>query len=271
MYENFVETTKRALQVFYGVNPQIKESHGLSHALAVHSHSSNAINCTSPPLSPRISMEIQLASLLHDVDDHKYFPEHHNDDGDENYRPHHNADQIMSSIGGALTLESRTRILHMISWVSCSSNGNSIPPSLKTSSASQYHLLIPRWSDRLEAVGACGVVRCYRYSMERSLPLSSSSSPRASNVEEVWKLTTPERFRAYRASGGESSDMISHYYDKLLHVARPPRDIVRNDYLEAMGMESADELVEVCLRFGRTGVVDVAYIEGLADVLLLLE
>ena len=57
--------------------------------------------------------------------------------------------------------------------------------------------------------------------------------------------------------------MISHYYDKLLHVARPPPEIVRNKYLEDMAKDSSKELVEVCLRFGETGVVDEDYILSL--------
>jgi uncharacterized protein len=57
--------------------------------------------------------------------------------------------------------------------------------------------------------------------------------------------------------------MISHYYDKLLHIARPPRNIVRNPYLEEMAQKSSTALVEVCLRFGQTGVVDEEYILGL--------
>lgn len=270
MCANFIDSTKGALKVFYKNNPQIKESHGLSHVLAVHAHSSKAIECISPPLSPDTSMEIQLASLLHDVDDHKYFPDPHQDsqnddtDTDAEYRLYPNATHIMSSLGG-LPPRSCTRILRMISWVSCSSNGNSVPPSIQA--CSHYHLLIPRWSDRLEAIGARGVVRSYRYNREHALPLSSPSSPRASDVEEVWKLAPPERFELYQASGGESEDMISHYYDKLLHVAKPPQDSVRNGYLERMGRESADALIEVCLRFGRTGLVDIGYIEGLADEL----
>ena len=57
--------------------------------------------------------------------------------------------------------------------------------------------------------------------------------------------------------------MISHYYDKLLHIARPPPSIVCNPYLEKMAEQSSSELVEVCLRFGKTGVVDEDYIRGL--------
>jgi uncharacterized protein len=83
-------------------------------------------------------------------------------------------------------------------------------------------------------------------------------------VDEVWQLATPERFDAYRTSGGHSEDMISHYYDKLLHVACPPKEMVRNAYLEQMAQDSSEALMEVCLRFGRTGVIDHDYIQQVA-------
>ena len=55
--------------------------------------------------------------------------------------------------------------------------------------------------------------------------------------------------------------MLGHYYDKLFHVACPPKQIVRNEYLEAKLQDSAKELVEVCLRYGKTGIVDEDYIK----------
>jgi uncharacterized protein len=154
-------------------------------------------------------------------------------------------------------------VLQMISWVSCSKNGNRVPSSIKTSG--DYHLLIPRWADRLEAVGAVGVVRCFQYNQEHDLPLCSETSPQAQSVDEVWQRATPERFDAYLTSGGHSEDMISHYYDKLLHVACPPKEIVQNAYLEQMAQDSSEALMEVCLRFGRSnGVIDHDYIQQVA-------
>jgi uncharacterized protein len=161
--------------------------------------------------------------------------------------------------------ESQNRIIDMIKLVSCSENGNSVPRYVSESNA--YHILIPRWSDRLEAVGANGVVRCYQFTNEQSQPMSSTTSPRAKSQDEVWKYATPERFEAYQ-NGGNSDDMISHYYDKLLHIARPPKGIVNNEYLEAMAEESAKELIEVCIRFGKTGVVDEDHIQDLSKELL---
>jgi uncharacterized protein len=58
--------------------------------------------------------------------------------------------------------------------------------------------------------------------------------------------------------------MISHYYDKLLHLACPPKEIVRNPYLEDQARESSKELVEMCIRFGKTGEVDEDYVREVA-------
>jgi uncharacterized protein len=234
---------------------------------------------------PRTRMEILVAALLHDVDDHKYFP-HHSDH--ENARrilllaseaaaaraaaPSAHCSQVGSSSSSLssssppsqlllLLQDSIPNILYMISLVGCTENGNRIPAGIEP------FLLIPRWADRLEAVGKVGVVRCYLYNRERNLPLiSPQHSPRPTSVGEVWAHATPERFEAYQSRDHSSADMISHYYDKLLHVARPPPEIVQNPYLERMAETVASkELVEVCLRYGKEGIVDEGYIRELAE------
>jgi uncharacterized protein len=201
-------------------------------------------------------MEVQVACLLHQVDDSKYFLTHM-----MNYE---NAHAILSAIR-MIDTESCTQILKMIDLVSCSKNGNNVPDSIVQSR--DYHLLIPRWADRLEAVGPIGVVRCYQYSMEHSRPLSSETSPRATSPAEVWNYATPERFDAYIQASSSSSDMISHYYDKLLHIACPPPEFVRNSYLEEQARESSKELVGMCIRFGRTGTVDIDFVKAIAEKL----
>jgi uncharacterized protein len=238
-------------QFYQEHSDRIKESHGLTHVLAVFHHTEQAIDCHDPLIQPEVAMQIKVAALLHDVDDHKYFPNH------DNYE---NARALIDKAN--LPTTSVDLVLQMIQLVSCSANGNHVPKSIVESG--DYHLLIPRWSDRLEAVGRIGVVRCYQFNQEHGCPLSSPQSPLAQTSEQVWDMATPDRFQAYQERGGTSEDMISHYYDKLLHVARPPKDIVRNAYLENQAEESAKELVEVCIRYGKTGIVDEEYIRTIA-------
>ena len=183
----------------------------------------------------KVTLAIRLAALLHDVDDHKYFPT--TSTSPESYQ---NARAIMASLGAAMNTpetqqlvtttieEIKEFVIIMIDLVSCSTHGNSVPEYIVQGSL--FHYLIPRWSDRLEAVGVIGVVRCYQYNKAKKQPLYGPLSPRATSVEEVWRLATPDMLEDYISRGGTSNDMISHYYDKLLHIARPPKQLVQNRY-----------------------------------------
>jgi uncharacterized protein len=271
-YQQLSDRILKSTQIFYDDNPQIQCSHGWHHACAVFRHACRAVACldhgddsttettttttrTTTKLSDKQAMEIQMAALLHDVDDHKYFPTTNNDNNFENAR------RILKQAAAEMDTDSIESILYMISLVSCSRNGNSIPRHIMEEQS--FHWLIPRWSDRVEAVGKIGVVRCYQYNNEHGHALCSPTSPKPTTVEEVWALVTPERFENYQRTG-HSDDMISHYYDKLLHICQPPnKDVVRNSYLEQALEESSRELVELCLRYGKTGKVDEDYIQQL--------
>jgi uncharacterized protein len=206
----FTEKVLQSVHSFYRQHTEIKSSHGIDHILRVYQHTMQAIQCQTPPLSSVASMEIQMAALLHDADDTKYFPQH---------AAYENAREILGA--AHIPEPSCERVVRMISLVSCSKNGNNVPEDIKE--REEYSLLIPRWADRLEAVGAVGLVRCFQYNQEHGSPMSSPTSPRAQTEADVWKYATPARFHAYtsadstgRSTGGSSDDMISHYYDKLL-------------------------------------------------------
>jgi uncharacterized protein len=255
------KATQEVLQLvrhFYQEHTEIKISHGLPHVLRVYEHASEAIAAQEPSLTTQEATEVKVAALLHDVDDGKYFPKHQN---------YENAREILHQCDRSSGMDEArvATILDMVAWVSCSKNGNRVPDSIVQSG--KYFQLIPRWADRLEAVGAIGVVRCFQYNQENERPLQSPSSPRAQTEAHVWELATPDRFENYLGDDADklADDMISHYYDKLLHVARPPPGIVRNAYLEKAACTSAQDLVEVCLRFGRSGSVDLAHIEQVAS------
>ncbi|KAG7340766.1 hypothetical protein IV203_024309 [Nitzschia inconspicua] len=227
-------------QQFYNEHRHlIKESHGWRHARKVYEHACHALQSCHQQLEATACLEIQMAALLHDVDDSKYFD-----------RP-------------KTCKDLRKRYPNAVHILRLASVAESSVASILFMIDQSYHWLIPRWADRIEAVGARGVWRCHQYNQEHGAPLSSSQSPRPTTFDELWSYATPERFEEYQQRGGSSNDMISHYYDKLLHVACPPKDIVRNSYLEQQLQFSATELIEVCLQYGCTGVVDEDYIQSL--------
>ena len=149
--------------------------------------------------------------------------------------------------------------LKMIDLVSCSANGNSCPEAC----TAEPELLWPRWADRLEAAGEIGVARCYMHNLAANEPLDvAGSTPRPATEAEAWALATEERFALYQSSGGHSDSMIDHYFDKLLQVAKPPKAIVRNAYLEEAAVAGAQPLLDVVLAYGATGKVPVEKIEA---------
>ena len=85
----------------------------------------------------------------------------------------------------------------MISHVSASVNGNKVPPC----AFEKPWFLWPRWSDRLEAIGTIGMVRCYQYNMEQGAPLCAERTPRPQSVEEVWQNVKEQRFEDYQKTG----------------------------------------------------------------------
>jgi len=132
----------------------------------------------------------------------------------------------------------------MVSIVSASKNGDRIPEEIKD----KEWMLIPRYADRIEAIGIIGVERCYTYTKNVSkLPLYLESSPKPSTEEEIWKYATQERYNAY---SGKSVSMIDHYYDKLLRLSTFP---IRNRYFDSECEKRRRPLIEFLLYFGRTG------------------
>ena len=80
-------------------------------------------------------------------------------------------------------------------------------------------------------------------------------TPRPQSEEELWKEVSPERFQAYQSSGGKSASMIDHYYDKLLQIAFFDKELIQNDFLCSEASKRVQPLVNLCLEYGKTGVV----------------
>ena len=118
-------------------------------------------------LTHDLVLTLKLAALLHEADDHKYF------------KNSKNASNILEEVIPAD--DSKAKILsdveEMISYVSASVNGNTVP----SIALSNPTFLWPRFCDRLEAIGGIGVVgavRCYQYNRETTTPLMLDTTPR---------------------------------------------------------------------------------------------
>jgi uncharacterized protein len=209
---------------------RIDKGHGLDHALAVLKHAERALAVELEPSADE-RLAVRLAALLHDVDDRKFFASTDLD----------NARAICAAVAPRQP-DVQALALRMIALVSCSKNGNTlVEPSW---------LLIPRWADRLEALGAIGIYRCYVYTLHVGRPLLTDATELPASEQDLERLAPPERFAQYVQLRGQvgSSSFVDHFYDKLLHIAVLP---TRNAYLLRKAAERRRVMINFLLRLDR--------------------
>jgi uncharacterized protein len=203
----------------------VDRCHGIDHALTVRAHAQRA--CNFVMLGPAQVAAIELAALLHDADDRKFFSISVDLD---------NAKAICRQVAPHLEVD----VIRMISRVSFSKNGNTIDPALPA------WLLIPRWCDRIEATGKIGIWRCYVFSMESGRPLMSPEDRLPRSREELEELASPERYEIYlKTKGTCSTSFIGHFYDKILHLSVQ----TGNPYIDGRLTEGREEIVQFLLAF----------------------
>jgi uncharacterized protein len=204
----------------------IGDDHGYVHVLNVLDNILKALECDKV-LDWNKKFAIVLATLLHDADDRKLF-------GKVTGYP--NAKKILAEIKVVGDME--TLVLEMISYVSASSAGNTvIEPRWK---------LLPRDSDRIEAIGRIGFQRMYEYMSIKRQPLVLPTTPLPSTIEELEKIAPPERLQQYVNGGGVSVSMIEHFYDKIYHIHRLES---QNSYLMEKAKERHNILTEMMMSF----------------------
>jgi uncharacterized protein len=177
-------------------------SHGIEHVLNVLHHAQRAIisyeESTKSRLSYRKKSIIELACILHDIDDKKYFAT----------TDHANARYVLADLFDQNHID---MIIECIELVATSVNGNRIDPNIP------LWLYIPRFADRLEAMGPNGIKRCLDYNHATNQPMRTESTPLPTTLEQVQAHAIPERFQDY-CNGKRSASVIDHFYDKLLHL-----------------------------------------------------
>jgi len=185
-----------------------------------------------------------LATALHDVDDAKFFPDNHN---------YENARMFLKETG--LKDDEVALVIEMISCVSSSVNGDSVPEKAKK----HEWFLFPRYVDRLDAIGLTGIHRCITYAINKGNPFYLNQTPRVKTEEELWKIATLERYQKYN---GKSPSVIDHFYDKLLRLADFETD---SEYIQSQKKESKQVMIKFVLEFGQGKIK--TFSDGLSFVL----
>ena len=156
---------------------------------------------------------VQLASLLHDVDDIKLVDSNSN-----------NAYEFMKS--QKLDEETISKVLYIIENQSFK---KSIKSSIKLNSK---EAMIVQDADRLDAIGALGIARAFAYG--------------GSNKKQIYnpeiKIIKYETEKQYTNNNGTS---INHFYEKLLKL----KDLMNTDTAKKMAKHRHDFMEEFLAEF----------------------
>ena len=126
-------------------------------------------------------------------------------------------------------------------------------------------LLWLRYCNRLEKIGTKGVIAMYHKSIEQLWKLHvPGKTPRPRTEEQVWKIATRERFWNWHKFG-RSQSMMDHYFDKFLNYAKFEDGEIpcTSKYLLEESDKRRKPLLEICLKYGKTGEVPMDHIKDL--------
>ena len=173
-------TFDRALDFIRALIPDDPTGHGAFHARRVAR--------TARFLAEREGADAdvaELAALLHDADDPKLFP-----GNGENLK---NACRFLAAEG--ISGELQDRICRIIRQVSFRGSDSVIPDTPEGRCVQD--------ADRLDAIGAVGIARCFAYGGAKGRAIYDPSEPPAQDLDET----------QYR---GRKSHSVNHFYEKLL-------------------------------------------------------
>lgn len=125
------------------------------------------------------------AALLHDVDDYKFKP-----DGESDYFR-------LTQIGNQVGISDADLQLIILAVSTVSYKGAGVPTEPLTKEGA-----IVQDADRLDAIGAIGIARCFAYGATRAIPM----------YDETIKPILHTSFEAYKTN----SPSINHFTEKLL-------------------------------------------------------
>ena len=231
-----------AFKLYLVLKGKVDSSHGIHHANAVLGHAQKALKYQKEPMTSDQILAVQLAALLHDGDDGKFF------------KDTNNSETILNEL---VTCEVRDLVLHMINLVSCSKNGNS-----KEGVEFEW-MLYPRYADRLEALGEIGIWRCWQYTQHVKRPVVSPDTTFAKSLEELELSAPASKFENYVSKQGKvgSSSFIDHFYDKLLHIC----NLGENPYFKEEAAKRKLIMQDFLIDFGQNEKVNQAFINKLVD------
>lgn len=208
-FRNYIESLRNIFDIH-----NVCSSHGIEHAIRVMTICEEAyVSCKIKyNLTLFHRKVIMLAGLLHDADDRKFFKTESFDNAYHVMKENNCSEKVIKTV------------ILMISLVSASKNRDNIPDYAQ---GNKIWLLIPRWADRIEAIGIIGIKRSLEYTLGKKMPLYTNNTiipeikPNIKFSKNLLdNIATEERYSNYNGGNfnGNSESMIDHYYDKLIRA-----------------------------------------------------
>ncbi len=161
----------------------LEGGHDWFHTLRVYNNALHIAKYESVDI-----LVVSLAALLHDIADSKFY------DGDETIGPK-TAKKFLIKHN-----VSKPVLTHVVQIIANISFKNSFDKGTKFTSK---ELEVVRDADRLDAIGAIGIARCFNYGGYKNRPLYDPNIPPDLNL-------TKDAYKAAKAP------TINHFYEKLL-------------------------------------------------------
>lgn len=222
--------------------------HGMDHIFAVLGNCKKMIQSDSSLSNDQIII-IQLAALLHDVDDHKFFTDTSH------------AQMILEKSQFA---HFQTEVLFCISLVGYSSNQNQFPSSVPLEfnkygfnriyfeengkfADSDLWILYPRWADRLEAID---LGRALEFGRSRGRPDFDENTPPVRSLDDFRLIDFNSLERDYIKRGCKShpdhNTSMDHVYEKCMNLIKMD---TKNDWCEREKMIRHSNLMNDIVNF----------------------
>ena len=160
---------------------------------------------------------VALSSLLHDIADSKFHQ------GDESIGPELAKNFLKEQQASSELIDHVVQIIKNISFKNSLEQGSDFESK---------ELFVVRDADRLDAIGAIGIARCFNYGGFKNRPLYDP------DIQPNLNMTKAE----YKAS---SSPTINHFYEKLLLL----KDKMHTETGQKMAEERHNYMIEFLKQF----------------------
>jgi len=209
-----------------GIMASFDGSHDMQHLIRVW-RNATAISKATSDLSEEDKLVVDLSCLLHDVDDHKYRK------SGQDY-----LSDFFNTHGKNVTTTVQARIRYIIDHMGYSTEIKYSKEDYAVIVAKEKALPIVQDADRLDAIGAVGIARCFTFGGAKKRALYGEKDIEAAATQMEYPGDCPEMVSA------KDGATLMHFFDKLFHL----KDKMKTE----KGREMAEKRHQVMVQFAKS-------------------